>query len=201
MERGEGKLRILSADGKLRELRCLYVSGLDVKDDGFSWREMRLKFRAADPYWYSTEPKTTTITSSGSATEGSAFPVTFPAALARRLSFASPVTLNNGGDVEAWPEWTITGPVKNLTLRNLTTGKTLEIKPVKAAAGETIVVKTAPDEKTARRGTGVKLIERITRGSELWSLKKGANSVGIEIGEVESGAKVEVSFLERFLSC
>lgn len=90
------------------------------------------------------------------------------------------VTVENPGDCEAWPVWTITGPLEQLTARSetLQSGFTLTYS---LAELQTITITTDPQSV---RGPGdADLSEFINwfdpQGCELWPLRDGTNVISL----------------------
>ena len=112
--RGDGRLRVLSADGKSRELTCRYRQGLEMQEEfraALGQQRTVVVFRAVDPFWYDTTPTTVTLTAgSGGTFLGSTF---LPIKLGSDVVLGQQSIINDG-DVEAWPVWTIAGPVSSV---------------------------------------------------------------------------------------
>ncbi len=195
--RGDGKLRIVAPDGSERELICRYADGLMGEERseiaGPYWQEMVLVFRAVDPYWYARNAVVATFVAGAVA---GWFPL-FPLRLASSSIFTD-TAVDNIGDVEAWPEWQITGPGSNLVLRNLSTGKLLSLT-VALAAGETVNIDTRPGRKTVKRGNGANLFGSLSATSSLWPLQRGVNSVRIELSGSTVASSVQLSYIPRYL--
>lgn len=203
--RGDGRIRVTSPLGDQREIVCRVAAGLEgaerIGDSSGVWAQLfPLVFRAHEPYWQDT-----TDTTSGpwllASSPGSFFPL-FPIRLSSSEVFAQ-VTLTNAGDVESWPVWVITGPGANPKLRNLTTGKDLELPAYTIAAGEVVTIDTRPTgstRKTVTSSTGGNLYRLLSGTSALWPLARGTNSVAIEMGGATSASSVQVSRRHRYLA-
>lgn len=194
---GEGKLRYTSQSGTSVDLNCRYVDGLrgDNRRANLTWRELVLTLRASDPYWYATSPVSATYeTEEATATF---FPF-FPLVLSDSSVFAD-AAVNNSGDVDAWPVWTINGPGSNPVLRNLTTGKTLTLTYT-ITAGQTITIDTRPGYKTIELDTGDNLFPYRSNASSLWPLQRGSNTIRIELSSADENSSVVLSYYPRYLS-
>ncbi len=186
-------LRRTRRDGSQRDLSCYYQGGLeDATQTGGSLRVV-LSFWAGDPFWYARNA--VSISWGLAAVTSGWFPF-FPLKLWTSGFFGSPV-INNAGDVEAWPLWTITGPGSNLALRNLTTGKALVLTTT-LLAGQTLLVDTRPYYGTITHSADGRL--PIPSGSELWSLAKGSNSLRIEVTGADANSLVQLSYYPRYWS-
>src|SRR6185312_14795392 len=104
-KRGAGILQFQAADGTVRQLNCVLQSGLEGDESsgvrGPAWIKAPCVWRAADPYWY----------------DASATVATYSTFTAK--------TVVNSGDAVFWPQWSIHGPTTNLTITNVTTGKSM----------------------------------------------------------------------------
>ena len=117
----DGRLRVTTADGLGREVSCRYMQGLELADDLGAWRtDWRTTVSAGrGPQSLLVRPR-----ASGSPRSAWArspvvpFPVP-PLRLSSSTVFAAP-SIDNPGDVEAWPVSTITRQGTNPTLRDLT---------------------------------------------------------------------------------
>ena len=192
--RGDGMLRVHTG-AAARELECRYAGGMEQADEGIPGsRRFVAVFRAFDPYWYDTADRVQTFTAGGTATF---FPF-FPLRLSSSEVYAD-ATVDNGGDVEAWPVWTITGPGVNPVLRNLTTGKNLSVIYT-LTAGQTITVDTRPGVKTVTLDDGTNLFGRLSSTSSLWPLARGSNSVRVELTAATAESDVTLTYRRRYLS-
>jgi hypothetical protein len=202
--RGVGSLRVTSPVGDQRELACICVDGLSMVErlgESSTPTDQRLvlAFKAHEPYWTATSDVVTDFTVGGS-------PATFFPFFPLRLTaseIAVDTTVTNGGDVEAWPVWTITGPGSSIVLRNLTTGKELTISGLTLGAGETMTIDTRPGHKTIIRQDGTNLWPYVVLSSStsgLWSLTDGSNSVRMEMATTTSASALRLAYRPRYLS-
>lgn len=198
--RGPGRIRVQSPIGDTRELNCRYAAGLeldetlgDTSTDVYQYAPT--VFRAFDPYWYATSDVSQLFTAGAPATF---FPF-FPLRLVSSEVFAD-ATVNNGGDVEAWPVWTITGPGSALVLRNLTTGKLLSLSTWLSAGGETLTIDTRPGIKTVTGDDGTNLFTTLTADSSLFPLARGDNLIRAELIGSNAASSVQLAFKPRYLT-
>src|SRR5690606_15899574 len=113
---------------------------------GPSWFRAVVSWRAPDPYWYELNASTERVVSAAG--------VPFFPLLPLNLSPSNVIgdqTVQNDGDVEAWPVWTVRGPYAEVRVANLTTGRTLYLT-APASAGEVLVIDTRPRRKTVIDG-------------------------------------------------
>jgi hypothetical protein len=199
--RGNGKLRITAPDGSQRELVCRYstgMSGIETPETSGQWfQKMLFVLRAVDPYWYAVSP---VVASYAPGTPAPFFPF-FPLRLATAGVFAV-ASIDNGGDVETWPVWIISGPCTSLTLTNQTTGKVLALTAT-LLAGETVTIDTRLGYKTvvktAAGGATSNLFSSLSNTSALWELIRGVNSIKIEMTGTSAESLAQISYYERYL--
>lgn len=195
--RGAGKVRVTGPGGDQREIECYYSGGLEMAErlgdtSGPLLQRGIATFRAHDPYWQDTTDTAAGPWQIGTA-PGSFFPF-FPLRLSSSEIFAA-TTITNLGDVDAWPVWTIVGPGSAISLKNLTTGKSLTLSTT-ISAGSSVVIDTRPGKKTVTRSDGVNLYSSLSSTSSLWPLRYGANSIQIEMAGATAGVS-SVSLLRR----
>jgi hypothetical protein len=193
---GDGKIRIVSADGSQREINCRYSSGLQISEKEGSKigniQTVVLVFRAFDPFWYDTATQVQKFITGQPATF---FPF-FPLRLSSSTVFAD-ISINNDGDVETWPEWIITGPGSGIIIRNLTTGEVSNLNTT-LQIGETITIDTRPGKKTVKKNDGTNLFAMLSDDSSLWSLQPGTNNIRIEVSNATVDSSVQLSYRNRY---
>lgn len=198
-QRGDGRLRHTAVDGTSRDLICRYSGGLEGSrvsgQAGPNWRRGALMFRAHDPFWYDTDPATTTYTTGTASTFLGTF---LPIHLASDTVLGEQ-TVTNDGDVETWPVWTIAGPATAITLTNVTTGAVIDL-PITLTVGQSVTVDTRPFRKTVRRDDGTNLYGQLAAGSALWSLPEGASTVNVEVSGSTADSFVTLVYYRRYLS-
>lgn len=192
-KRGEGILRSTWA-GQTRELACRYLDGMGFDERFLNIGTPSLLFRAFDPFW--TDGSDTAV--AVGATSASFFPF-FPLRLSGSEVYAD-TTVDNDGDVEAWPLWTVTGPGNDPILRNLTTGKSIDLTGLSLAAGETVEIDTRPGIKTVRDGAGANLYGSMTTASSLFPLAEGSNSLRLEMSASTTDTSFSLRYRRRWLS-
>lgn len=197
--RGDGRLRILSADGVSRELTCRYRQGLELQEEFravLGQQRAVVVFRAVDPYWYDAAPTSRSFRAST--------PVNFlgDPFLPIKLSSDSVLgtqTVVNDGDVEAWPMWTVAGPATSVLLENVTTGQQIDL-PITLIAAQSVVIDTRPFRKTVRRNDGSNLYGSLTATSSLWPLGEGSTQIRTTVGGSTSDTFVTLVYSRRYLT-
>jgi hypothetical protein len=107
----------------------------------------------------------------------------------------------NPGQVEAWPEWTITGPADYITATNLTTGLSWELDPDAPGidhgplmAGQTITLKTEQLQVRGVNGTDNWTAAVNFPDATLWPLRRGINLINFDVQGAAAGTEVTVRF-------
>lgn len=198
--RGNGTLKVTGPSGVQRIVKAVCEDGMGLDEtvnstNGPTWQKASLQFFCEEPYW-----KDSSITSSTIAyntTTATFFPF-FPLRLSSSSVFGS-TTINNDGDVQTWPRWTITGPGSAIYLKNITTGKTLNLN-VTLAAGETVTIDTMPGVRSITKNDGSNLFKYLSSTSSLWPLAKGSNSIQLEMSSATTGSSIAYSYERRWLS-
>lgn len=200
--RGDGLFRVQSPLGDQREMVCR-ASGVSMPESvgGTSLLHAQkavVTFIAHNPYWQDTHDVALDFTV---GTQPDFFPF-FPLRLTSSEVFAD-TTLENDGDVEAWPVWTIKGPGSIIVLSNLTTEETLTLSNAGGlvlASGEQCFIDTREGTKTITRQDGLNLFKYISNDSALWSLRAGANNVRLEMAGSSEPSQLKVVYRQRYLS-
>lgn len=199
--RGDGRIVVTTPVGDQREIVCRAASGLEMSErlgdtSGPQVQRAAVVFRAWDPYWRDVSD---TVSGPWLVDEnpGSFFPI-FPIRLAASEIFAA-VTVENPGDVEAWPVWTITGPGDDLGLLNLTTDKTLRLE-YSIAADEVVTIDTRPDHRTITSNVAGNIYTSLVGAQVLWPLARGSNSIRVELGGATEDTVVQMSRRHYYLA-
>lgn len=198
--RGMGKLRVTAPGGDQREIHCVYAAGLEMDEQlgetsSSSFQACPLAFTAYDPYWYDVSPTSKTFMLTALPSFFPLFPV--------RLTASQLVvddTVTNNGDVVTWPVWTITGPGSSVKLTNLTTDETVLFTNLSLTAGEYVTVDTRPGAKSVTLNDGSNLFSELDASSTLWSLRRGVNTIRLEMASTTAASALSVSYYQRYLA-
>jgi hypothetical protein len=193
--KGEGTLTVVVGPYAGRQLVCVYEAGLDdLQEEWPLLGLIVLGFRACDPYW---QDSTETVSIATIASTGFTWFPFFPLVLGASDVFAQ-LTINNLGDVDAWPVITVVGPGTDLHLTNLTTGKDMLLTGA-IAAGSVVVIDTRPGRKTVTID-GVNAFSRLSASSSLWPLVPGSNRVSIGFATGTAQSSVKFAWRNRWLA-
>jgi phage-related protein len=190
--KGVGKLRA-TFDGAVREQSAIYIDGLNHPEDFPLHGQPAVMFRAFDPFWYDTA---TVVGTFETGTAAPFFPI-LPIRLASSEVFADAV-VDNTGDIEAWPIWTITGPASSLILEHVDSGKQLALDYT-LAAGDVVTVDTSPGVKTVTLDDGTNLFPYLS-SRQFWPLVRGANNIRVELGGATDDSQVQMVYRRRWLA-
>jgi hypothetical protein len=198
---GAGALRVTAPDDTVRDLACTYASGFehDWSQDtsGSDHLTCVLVFRAHDPYLYDTDA--TQIGPFTSAAAPSFFPI-LPIRLGSS-SVLSSFSVDNDGDADAYPVWTIHGPGSAITLTNNTTGKTLSLTGnggLTLASTDTLTIDT--QARTVLLNGTTSEYSRLSFASSLWTFAQGFNSVAVSITGTDTPSFVAATYKRRWLN-
>ena len=199
--RGESRFRVTALNDAILDL---IGRGTLTMNEGPEERQhiaqtVIVTMRAQDPYWRDKDAISPDPYVSGGTVETWFGRPWFPFRLASSTVIANP-TIDNDGDVEAWPSWLITGPGTNPVLRNLTSGKRIALDSYTLVPGQQILIDTAPGVKSVTDALGTNLFGSLSGDSELWPLVRGSNAIQIELGSATSVSSVVVSYRRRFLT-
>jgi hypothetical protein len=196
---GDGKLRVRAFNGSERELICRYKSGMEGQERrGQTWNFIQLyslTFRAFDPFWY--DVKEVSYSFQLNKIPPKWFPF-FPLRLGGE-SLASEIQINNVGDVEAFPNWTIHGPGKNPKMFNSTTGQMISFTGITLDESQFITIDIKPRGSQIKTNDGTDIYSELDFGSTLWRIAPNNNIIRIEMVGVTSDSKVNLSFRPRYL--
>lgn len=198
--RGNGRIRVIAPGGDSREITCRVVSGLGLSEvlgseAGINCQLVDATFRAHDPYWYAATD-TALVFTRGEPTPF--FPI-FPIVLSAADVFVDE-DIDNGGDLETWPVWTIGGPATDITATNITTGKRWVLLEA-VQLGQSVTIDTRPGAKTVTRvDDEVSLFASLTPLSELWPLERGVNQVQLAMSGTTDDSSLRLAYRPRYVA-
>jgi hypothetical protein len=148
---------------------------------------------ATDPRVYSQTLTTATASQATVAGTGVTFPVTFPLSFGGAVS-GGQLTATNTGEFPAPWTATISGPIDNPTLENITTGETLAFVGT-VATGETLVVDSLA-RSVLLNGTASRYSWLVV-GSQWFGVQPGANA--IRLAGTSGSGSVSFSFRSAWI--
>lgn len=196
-KRGEGTLTVTQADGAARTIGARYSAGLEGDESldaaGRTWCLGVLTFACPSPFWLGPE----VTTEWRAAVAGSFFPV-LPLVVGNSQVLGS-VTVDNDGDDDAFPVWTITGPATAISLTNVTTGDVLVLAHT-ISVGDTIVIDTRERQQTALLNGTTNLWGGLSDDSTMWALEPGLNDLTLTVTGSTSNTRVRMTYQPRYLA-
>lgn len=199
--RGIGRLRVIAPGGDSREIFCRVASGLGVsevlsEDSAFYAQRIQATFLAHDPYWYSVGD--TAIVYTGDVEAATFFPF-FPLRLSAGSVFVDDNSVNNPGDLDAWPVWTIAGPGSNIVITNLTTSQQISLNTT-VSGGQSVTIDTRPGAKTVLNDDGTSLFSLMSATSVLFPLVRGDNHIQVAMDSTSASSSIRLAFRPRYLA-
>ena len=171
-------MTVVEGDYAGRQITCVYEAGLDeLAESHRSYYPGALIFRAVYPYWVDAIESTLDVGATGDPVDWFPFAGSFPVhplMLGASDTFEH-FTVDNTGDVEAWPVVTVLGPATDVTVTNLTTDVFWKVTG-DIGDGSTLAVDTRPGQKLVRID-GVNAYSALADGSYLWPLVTGENQI------------------------
>jgi len=207
---GDGTLRVVRSDGKVRDLVCRYVSGLEranrnamdadeggvILPDGTTavgrWAVAPLSFQAAEPFWLGNA-----VTVTFSPDEQTVFFPILPVNLSP-VGIYSSAKVENAGDVAAWPVWTIRGPGEALRLENVDTGEVFALDYT-LLDGEAVTIDARPGRKVVTSSLGGDLWGRVTAW-QMWAIGAGGATVRVSLGNTGDNTQVSLWYRPRYVA-
>lgn len=194
---GLGTLVWTQEDGTEYALRCLAASGSPSFPaggrSGPTWQEVLVDLVAPDPCWYAYGGEELHL---AGLTGGATFPISFPASFATQ---GATVVVRNEGDIAAPVQITVSGPIVNPVVENLTTGKRIALSLV-VAAGEQVAIDTTYGSLYCRliaaNGTQTNAMAHLSDDSEFWQVVPGENI--LTYSATSGSAEVVVRFASRY---
>ena len=178
--------------GEVRSLRCRYADDggqtFDVDPTRVGWSVYGITLTSEQPYWQGQAVTRTWKASSpvsffGAGTGGPPFTISPGSTLAK-------ASMNNDGDVEAFPMWVLVGPIDSASVG--IAGKTTEYQ-ASIAAGRAVVIDTDPDQQRVTEIAAPP--DTLPVGSDEWSawisnaLASGTDRV-LSLGKVAFNAPI-----------
>jgi phage-related protein len=197
---GEGTLTWTQDDGTAYVIACVADSGTprfvgDAGNQSTFHMRFYLDLLAPDPTWYDPVGEEQHM---NSFEGGMTIPFELPLDLG---TVGASAIIRNKGDLATPVLITITGPVTNPSIENLTTDQTIALV-LDIAAGETLVISTVYGSIAATLtdalGVETNAMRYITVDSEFWQLQPGANEVSYASSGESGSAEVVIGWRHRY---
>lgn len=188
-----GILRVRRPDGTAREIDVLYEDGFGGQGgENWIYANPVITFLAPDGYWRDTAPIEVWREY---AAANQSFLSPFPSVSSGQVLGITEVV--NPGDTEAYPLWTVQGPMAALTATNHTTGHEFVLTFSLASNAESITITT--DRPMVRGPAGQNIVGSLNwPDAYLWSLLPGQNDVEFVVSGPSSGTRITLSYYPRY---
>jgi hypothetical protein len=199
-------LKFMEGDGVPRYLRCYYKSGMEGSETedqaGFKWQKYGLQFTAYEPYFYSDDVQVAQWFFGAVEPFLKPSESLFPLRINAGSLAGDVVSVTNPGDVEAWPKWELSGPIKAFEFTG-PEGHSFGIDPAIDGSdivplGRTLIVDTRPGFKTVRDDQGTNYWPLLKAQPELWPIPDGDSECTVSITPGAPSAQVRLSFQPRY---
>jgi len=203
-KRGECTIVSRQPDNTYRSIDARYVSGMEGEEGrgayGVRIMTYGLTFVADDPYLYG--PPIPLKWGSGDVTR-TELPIPgadtfYEVVSASRILGDS--TVDNTGDVDAYPLWVFNGPFTAIELANETSGKSLTLTHTAATSADTITIDTRPGQTSIVDETGTNQWAALTAGYSLWPLVPGVNDLSIQVTGSTEDTRASMTYKPRYES-
>ena len=190
---GPTKIKATYSSGESLTLDAHYVGGAESQwgtDAGLVWNKWVLSFQCPNPYWESDALEefrvTTGNTGRGLLPQLSKLKVT-------SSQVYGVITVDNSGDVPAYPVWFIRGPISDVVISNGTQSFSFTET---VNDGETITVNTATGEVTDDLGTNRYSI--LGPAPKLFRIDPGVSSISVNGVAATQAAEVRLDYSPLF---
>lgn len=202
--RGDVTVVVTDSAGNSRQIEGTYLGGWESV--ALAWCRSaeasgRILLLCANPYWRNTVDDTEIFDatfagpSTGFDDAGTDYDEAWPfdGEGGGQYVFA----LDNTGDVDAWPVFTIVGPASITGAIALPSGKAWRLDDL--LDGETLVINTDPRQAQVTVN-GNNAYGRLADNPTLWTLPTGTTAVALQLAGADGGSSYEVRWRPQFLS-
>lgn len=168
----------------------------DSAEDSIRHKPATFALEAELATWKGPTDYTSSVLPPGAGT-GLSFSFVFP--LNFGGSTAPGTTVTNAGDAKAWPELRLYGYSLSPVIENLTTGERLSFSGLEVPAGDSLVIRTQPGDRSVRRGDVTSVYSTLDRAVSSWlGLVPGANSIRFTDQSHDAGARLDVLYADAY---
>ncbi|WP_329390273.1 phage distal tail protein [Streptomyces sp. NBC_01716] len=196
-KRGPGILTLTQPDGAVRTIGAIYAGGLEGDESrdaaGERWCINVITFACPKPHWIGGE----VTTEWRSAVDTEFFPF-LPLSVGDSQVLGE-VAVDNDGDDDAYPIWSVTGPATGVTLSNSTTGESLALTR-SIDEGDEIVIDTRQRRQSALLNGVTNLWPNIDDDSSMWGLAPGLNDLALAVDGSSADTAVRMTYQPRYLA-
>jgi hypothetical protein len=191
--RTPGLLTVARPDGRRRQIAAYFETGFGGESgENWTFANPVLTLFCPDGYWADVEP--TVIRRSGISGAPTSFYNPFFTLSPSQVLGETTVTIP--GDVESWPEWTITGPMQRLVAANTTLGVQFVLNYT-LTVGQQIRITT--NRPTVRGPGDANLTGALDWPSAvLWPLAPGTNNITFQVDQATAVSVIEIAYYARY---
>ena len=186
---GSTQIKATYSSGETLTLNAHYVGGAESQwgtDAGLVWNKWVLSFQCPNPFWQSDALEEFSVTT-GNTGRG-LLPELTKLKVASSQVFGV-ITVDNQGDVPAYPVWYVRGPIEDVIISNGEQSFSF-VDPV--LPGETITVNTATGEVTDDLGTNRYSI--LGPAPKLFRIEPGVSSISVDGVAATTAAEVRLDY-------
>lgn len=181
-----------------REIGVVYTGGLDGdygSDYHGVWEKRLLEFKATEALWRGAPEVITKSVAPGVkpfiSDTISFFPIILGASTVQgRVSFSV------RGEAPTAPVWTVTGPGRDLLIREISTGKRFQLD---GTITEPITIDMAAGDITSEKATRGELWSRVSLDSEMIPMSPGVSEWEVSMVGANTASHIDVSYEPRWL--
>lgn len=191
--RAPGVLTVYMPDGSARFIAAYYETGFGG-ESGENWLSANpvLTLYCPDGYWSGIDP--ITISRQGGTPAPTSFYSPFMNIGQSRL--LGETTVDNPGEIDSWPTWTITGPLTRFVAENATLGVQFALTTTLTVGQQARITTMRP---TVRGPGDVNLTGSLDWPSAvLWPLAPGNNDLNFSMDNATSASSVDMTFYPRY---
>jgi hypothetical protein len=179
-----GALAVLRAKWPGRDVKRLYgrwrrAEALSMSQAVYGWIPVTLEFAATDPRWHADDSQALVLPLDiSNDTQGFTAPMVAPITTGVSNPSERPGWVTNSGDVAAWPQLRLDGPVTNPKVWVVETGRYLQLQ-TSLAAGEWLDIETRPGTRWVLRNGSGNAAPALTAGSrmDLFRIPPGTSEI------------------------
>ncbi|MFJ4093439.1 phage tail domain-containing protein [Kitasatospora sp. NPDC089913] len=202
-------LKFTEGDSLTRTLYAYYKDGMQgdegTDNAGFRFMKYGLQLTAFDPWFYGPDMQVAEWQFGGGKPFLKTGTALFPLKLTKGVLSSNNIPVVNPGDVEAWPIWELTGPVRGFKMTG-PNGASVGIaagplgSPDAVPAGRTLTIDTRPGVKTLKDDQGSNYWTRVDASPALWPVPAGKSAVSVDLVAGGSAATLKLTFRPRYES-
>ncbi|MFJ8930594.1 phage tail domain-containing protein [Streptomyces sp. NPDC102364] len=208
-KRGYTVLKFTEGSGRTRTISAYYKGGMEGAEGdsaGFTWAKYGLTFTAMDPWFYQSAWQTSKWAFGAGEPFLSTTRKFFPVQLSDGVlgDAGESLVISNAGDIEAWPVWKLSGPIKSFSLVG-PDGSSITASPPAdgsdlVATGRVLTIDTRPGIKTVKDDRGTNYWAKLDTNPEFWSVEPGDTTASISVVTGSAKASVVLTFQPRYAS-